>query len=153
MSVPELYRAYWESWERFLLENGSPLPNDIKNQTYWWKFELGRPGVHLAAVIKLKTRPPSDMEGMRVELCFRVDLLGRVEANRLYEVLRSQMSDWERSLGTKLDWDSQAPTGNQRQVAINISCNPRDKNDWPRQHRIVLDWMMQFREHFDTTLV
>lgn len=153
MSVQEFYRAYWESWERFLREQGSPLPDDIRNRSYWWKFELGRPGVHLAAVIKLETRPPPAMVGMRVELCFRVDLLGRDEANRLHEVLRSQMNDWERSLDTKLDWDSQAPPGNQWQVAINIPCDPRATNDWPQQHGVVLDWMKRFRDHFDTTLV
>lgn len=152
MRIAELYKAYWKSWERFLRKQGSPLPKEIQNQTYWWKFEVGRPGVHLAAVIKLETRKPKEMVGMRVELCFRVDILGRDEAKRLYDVLFTTKHLWERGIGTNLDWHSQAPVGNQWQVAINIPCNPQDSSDWSRQHQIVLDWLILFRKHFDTTL-
>lgn len=143
-SNAELYSEYWTAFEAALDEQREEWMHDRCTRDYWMIFRLDRPGVHLAAVIKVPPRRPE--RGLRVELSLVKKKLGP-DAERLYEMLLERKKDWEASVGILLDWESH--TANQYQVAVNLDdCGPAKRDDWPRQHAQLLHWLRQFNDVF-----
>ena len=143
-SNAQLYALYWESFERSLAKRRPVWAARSQCQTYWKLFHLGRDGVHIAAVIAIP--PRKKLTCMRVELALEIPKLG-ADAERLHGILKERADDWASSLGADLDWTS--ASNHQYQVAVNLpECNPFDREDWPHQHDVVIDWLERFYDHF-----
>ena len=143
-SIPDLYDAYWREFDAYVEPVGDDWMRELKRDSYWTSFQLHRPGVHIACVILTPPRRPE--RAMRVELSLIKKVIG-ADADRLFDLLKNWRVGLESTVGGDLEFESH--THNQYQVAKTfLDCDPWNREDWPRQHALLVEWLRRFNEAF-----
>jgi hypothetical protein len=158
--VSELYRDYWAAFR----EQTETLPASSwmrrlksEQREYWMRWLLEVPGIHLAAVILMPTRTPSRSNrvappnrastGIRVELSLIKQTLGEDAADAMYQQLLRDLPGFEGTVGDSLE--SASHSHNQHQIGKTFpDCDPTCSSDWPRQHKLLFDWLNRMYDAF-----
>lgn len=118
-----LQRDYWEAFQAVLHRRAGPVLGNKKPQpSQWMSYPVGRSHVHLNGVMT-----PSKQH-VRAELY----MLGE-NARAFLALLRGQKDTIESELSYPLEWE-ELPGRDQRIACYLKDVDPRDKEDWPRQH-------------------
>ena len=118
-----MQRAYWEAFQAVLKRQNGPVRGNRKPQPQpWMGYPIGRSHVHMNAVMT-----PSKKQ-VRAELY----MLGE-SAKAFFALLHRQRDAIERELGYPLEWE-ELPGQDQRIASYLKDVEPKDDEDWPRQH-------------------
>lgn len=121
-----MQRAYWGALNELLDQTGGPVSGARKPQLKpWMRYPIGKSGFNLGAAMAIPKRH------IRIYLYI-------AGSKPSFHLLREQADEIERELGYSLDWkDSSAELDNRVSVYLN-DLDPRDEEDWPRQH----EWLV-----------
>ena len=129
---------YWTAFHSALDEIAGPVDGNRKPQPQpWMPYYIGRSGFHLSAVTirpKRKIRSELYIKGSRAKVHFRL--------------LREQREVIEQELGYPLEWE-ELPAGQDSRIAIYLGdVDPKDEQDWPRQHEWLATRLNDFHQVF-----
>lgn len=128
---------YWTAFNAALRKLAGPVAGNRKpGPQHWINYPIGRSDFKLSAVM---IRPKNTI---RAEL-----YISREDAKRLLAALKSDRSSIEAEFGEALEWEV-LPTRRDCRVAIYLSCDPEDHNDWPRQHSWLAERMNRLHTVF-----
>ena len=140
----EAQLAYWAAFIKARV--GSPFDKGIERkprpQTSM-PFQLGRTGIVLFAVAAR-----GDPFGLKSHHHLRVEVVvSRTSREATYDQIEARREDIQSRLGTGLTW---VRPGDRRQGRIYVSkdSDVTDRDDWPDQHRWLLDWLQKFDDVF-----
>jgi hypothetical protein len=122
-------REYWTAFNSVLNAKGGPVLGNKKPQAQpWMTYPIGRAAVHLNAVIV------SQRNRVRAELYLSGD-----NAKAFFGLLKTEQEGVEQELGFPLDWQ-ELPDARDSRISISLdAANPKDTNDWNRQH----EWLAE----------
>ena len=140
----EMQLAYWTAFIKARV--GSAFDKGIvrkpKPQSSML-FVLGRTGVVLSAVA---TR--GDPYGVKGEDHIRVEIVTRgANGEEIYDQIEPRREEIESKLGTALIW-ARPVGGLQSRIYVSKDADVTDRDDWPNQHRWLLDWLQKFDDVF-----
>ena len=139
-------KAQRRFWTAFLRDGSSTLP-ELRGRKppadSEMHFALGRTACELVA-----THARGGPHRLRLEDHIRIEIVVGGDARlATYDRLKEKKADIESKLRTKLTW---YPPASRRQGHIYVSKEAPITNpdDWPNQHRWLLEWLQKFDDVF-----
>ena len=106
-------------------------------------FALGRTDIGLSAVAA-----KGDPYGVKMEDHIRVEIVTRgANGEAIYDQIEPKREEIESKLGTGLTW-ARPVDGRQSRIYLSKDADVTDRDDWPDQHRWLLDWLQKFDDVF-----
>ena len=142
--LKEIQGAYWCALNKVLDEVGGPIRGDKRprpkhDMCYWSRSRSGAV-VGLTAMMNTKKK--------RVE----VKLWVNNGAKCFFSLLEQQKKDIEEKFEfeDRLKWGSPKSANGESKIAVRCECvpHPRNKEDWPKQHKWLADHLNQMHEFF-----
>lgn len=129
---------YWTQFCAYLRQRGSQLQSQTSKERHFINFRMGIPGCSLRArqVIGSKYGPTAITVG--------VIMKGR--ARTYFHLLKVQQVEIEKEFGKPLEWFAEWEP--EKHVALRKEADPRDENDWPRQHEWLATKLEKLNEVF-----
>lgn len=125
---------YWTAMKQYFEEKGTFLKHQKPQAQHWSSFALGKTNIYMAAVV-------GTWEGfIKVEFYINTDD-SKVLFNRLRE---KYYEDSLEKLDKNIQWE-ELPDYKLSKVVLRINEDPKNKQDWPKQHQ----WLMETLEKFD----
>ncbi len=137
MSRQEQNIRYWTQFCDYLRQRGSQLQSQTSKERHFIDFRIGI-GCFLRTrqVIKSKYGPTAITVGFI--------MTGR--ARTYFHVLKEQQREIEEEFGKPLEWFAEWKT--EKHVALRKEADPRDENDWSRQHEWLATKLEKLNEVF-----
>lgn len=138
----QLQLAYWTAFKEFAGDQASFRVGKPQPQ-HWMSFGMGRSGIHLSAVASTWDSDANRSGGeSRAELV----MVSR-ESKEQFEALIADRKDVEAVLGEPLTWYN---PDNARvcRIYVRRAANIEDKDDWPSQHKWLLEKLEKLRSTF-----
>jgi hypothetical protein len=132
------YAAYWAAFNAFLKERAAPF--EVAGNPVSWsvRFPLGAPGASLqASAARGNNR-------VAVELL----LTNKTTSKALFDQIRQDQSAIEREIGEPLEWLRQNDYIVSRVAIATKSFDVSDREQWPKQHGWLLDYLLKFKAAF-----
>lgn len=124
----QMQRDYWAEVEKLVQKAGGPLRPVSPLAQQWVSHGIGKTGVSVNFAIHTRE------SWARVEI-----YLSGSSAKERFAELSAQKSEIETECGLALDWQ-ELPDGQGSRIAVYLKgCGPNDEEDWPRQHR----WLVE----------
>ncbi len=124
-----MQRSYWEALNAVLKSKGGPVTGNKKPQLQsWMSYPVGKAYVHLNACMVVNRNQ------IRAEL-----YLSGANAKAHFGLLAKQKETIEQELSYPLEWD-ELPAGQDSRIYVALQdANPRNTDDWKRQHEWLAD--------------
>jgi hypothetical protein len=123
-----MQRSYWEALNSVLNLKRGPVTGNKKPQLQgWMSYPIGKSNIHLNAAMAVNRNQ------IRVELYFT-----GAHAKAYFGLLLRWKEAVQTELGYSLEWDA-LPAGQDSRIFIGLSANPRNTDDWKRQHEWLAD--------------
>jgi hypothetical protein len=124
-----MQRNYWEALNAVLNLKGGPVTGNKKPQLQsWMSYPIGRSYIHLGAAMVVNRNL------IRAELYF-----SGANAKAYFGLLEKQKQAVEQELGYPLEWE-ELPAGQDSRISVALhDANPRNTDDWKRQHQWLAD--------------
>ncbi len=132
----QLQREYWEAAEALLQDRHRVLKPLKPPPQHWISHSIGKSGVLI--MMAMTTRDNL----LRTEI-----YLGGKWAKSWFEQLVAQKQKIELEFGGELDW-LPLPGKQDARISIAMQADPRDRNDWPRQHVWLVNNLIKLHDVF-----
>jgi len=135
----KLQLEYWTSLRDYIDEQGSSIRCQKPLPQYWTNFAIGRAGFWIEAFANTRDK--------RIGLSLVLD--GPLAGKRL-DTLQQAREEIESAVGQPLDWTND-PEKKQRRIYLRSpDTDPMIRDDWPNQHKWLLEKIELFRKVFGT---
>ena len=132
----QIHRSYWEALNSMIDETGSSLTKFKPDGSSFQGGSIGRTDFGRYSTTN------SQSKRIRVEIYIEGPL-----ATERFEFLQSHREKIEEELGYKLHWDP-LETKRACRISYALDADPRDQEDWDRQHRWLIDRRTEFERVF-----
>ena len=132
----QLYLDYWQEFKDHVANNNGSISINKPQPQSWTNVPIGRSGFTLAAIISRRNRTA------RVRLTIQAPQ--RIPSFRLLQQQRGQI---EAQLG-ELEWNEWPGKKESHVDLLFENWDIEDRQDWPRQHREMLESVKQFKACF-----
>lgn len=129
---------YWTAFKEYLEASRSFLKCQRPQHFYWYNFSLGRASVYLSARINHRNQ----------EIIVYL-IVNCANADRYFQVLKEKyQKQIEESIGKPLQWGSSENVKYQQIASEPFAADPRNQNDWQRQHQWLKNTIEAFHRVF-----
>ena len=137
--------AFWTAFKDFAASEGTKLwlsrpPESSSLSSSYWP-----PSMYLAAVASALGDPAGLNAGshIRVEAILYGD-----QSEAWYGKLGAKRDGIESALGDRTTWYEADETGMRSRIYVSKDADITDRDDWPNQHRWLLEWLQKFDDVF-----
>lgn len=135
---------YWTKFCNYLNQQGSHLQSNTSRYDYYITFRIGIPGYALKA-IRVAAPKRSDHPHISVRL-----VIEGPDAEDSFHKLQERRKEIEKELGEPHEW---RPRERDKIVTLSQHADPKDENDWPRQHEWLLTKLEKLNEVFHPRII
>jgi len=132
----QLYLEYWDAFMNHLKQSRSMIRPKSPQAQMWADFPIGRAGFWVSAAA------PANGNS-RVQL-----IVSGSHRFSYFELLKAEAQAIEQEFGGQLEWEGQE---HRKQLLIRRaldSIDPNQRNDWPRQHQLIMSTLERFMTVF-----
>ena len=134
---------YWTEFCDYLSQLGSQLQSQTSKERHFIDFRIGiRCFLRARQVIKAQCRE-SYRNG---PTAITVGFIMKGRARTYFHSLEEQREEIESQFGESLEWFAEWET--EKHVTLRKEADPRDENDWPRQHEWLATKLEKLNEVF-----
>lgn len=138
----QLELEFWQQFREYVQENSSIMRAPKPSACHWMSFGIGTSKAFPSAL--LNTR-----DGL-ISVCLEI----RSSTDRLaiFNLLKLDQEAIESELGVSLVWEEKPEKKSSHIIARNPGCDPKKKQNWPEQHRWMLEQLEKFRSVFGSRI-
>lgn len=133
-----LQLEYWQTLKDFVEKEKATFKMQKPYPQHWTNISVGRAGFQIRVVANSRER------------FLQVQLI--VASNNSIEDFRKLRKDYEedskKHLSERIEWSEKEEGAKEHHVNLRFNCDPLDKNDWAKQHTILLEWIENFLQYF-----
>ncbi|MYB88401.1 MAG: DUF4268 domain-containing protein [Proteobacteria bacterium] len=132
-------KEYWTGLQDRLDAAGGPVRgNRAPGHHSWQTYPIGRRHFNIVATINMRDK------FIRAELYIRGN-----DASEYHGLLEQQKDEIEQELGYQLEWGDQQPSSRDHRISYYLrNSDPRNKQDWPRQHEWLVEHLNKLHQVF-----
>jgi hypothetical protein len=130
----KLQLEYWTEFRKYVLNNSTILKPQKPLPQHWANFSIGRSYFLLI----------STMNTWDKQITVYLDMTGE-NAKPHYYLLEQKKKEIEGALGFAVEW-RELPDKKESHLTIRIRKDPTNRNDWPEQHKWLLEHLEKFHK-------
>ena len=144
-SLRQQQLAFWTAFKAFATAEGTNLWIPEPRARPGMRFTTLRTGIFLRAAASTY----GDPAGLNPDRHIRVEaILHGDRSEAWYRQMETKREHIESELGASPTWYEADEAGLRSRIYVSKDADPTDRDDWPDQHRWILDWLQKFDDVF-----
>ncbi|MEN7973525.1 MAG: DUF4268 domain-containing protein [Verrucomicrobiota bacterium] len=136
-ATKQLQLEFWQSFREYVLGSDSRMNPQKPSACHWMNFSMGTSKALPSALL--------NTEAGLISICLQIN---NVEDRlAIFNLLKQDQEAIEAEVGATLVWEEKPGNKTSHIIARKPNCDPKDKSNWPEQHK----WMLKQLEKFRTT--